>query len=216
MPAPRPTPLWTPSWRVQKLLVYLTGFIPAIWTFYLGLSDQLGAEPIRALQRALGLWALRFLLMSLTITPLRQSLRIDLLRYRRALGLLAFFYAALHLAAYVVLDHRFDFSAIGADILKRPYVTVGMLAFTLLIPLAITSNDLMIRRMGAQAWARLHRLVYLAVIAAALHFILLVKSWPLEPLVYAAVAALLLAYRLTRYIAKKLNGKRPRGVVARA
>ncbi len=215
MASMRSIKLWAPSWRIPKLLVYVIGFLPALWTFYLGLSDQLGAEPIRALQRTLGLWALRFLLATLTITPLRQSLHINLLRYRRALGLLAFYYATLHLVVYVALDHQFDFQAIWADMLKRRYITVGMLAFVMLVPLAITSNDPMIRRMGAQAWKRLHRLVYLTVIAAALHFILLVKSWPLEPLAYAAGTALLLAYRLMKPAAKKSNDKRARGIVAR-
>lgn len=204
-----------PPWRLPKLAVYVIGFAPAVWTFYLGLIDQLGAEPIRTLEQSLGLWALRFLLASFAITPLRQLARIDLLRYRRALGLLAFYYAALHLAAYVALDHRLDLAAIWADILKRPYVTVGMLSFIIMIPLAITSNDAMIRRMGGQTWARLQRLVYLAVIGGAVHFLLVVKSWPMEPLVYAAIATLLLAYRLTRSLARKRRRK-PRAEIARA
>jgi sulfoxide reductase heme-binding subunit YedZ len=159
------------------------------------------------------LWALRFLLASLMVTPLREIARLDLLRYRRALGLLAFYYAALHLAAYVALDHGFNLTAIWADILKRPYVTIGMLTFVLLVPLAITSNDAMVRRLGGRIWAKLQRLVYPAVIAASLHFILVVKSWPLEPLVYAAIAATLLGYRVARKLGRR-KGK-PRAEAAR-
>ncbi len=181
--------------RLPKLAVYAVGFVPAVWLFGEGFADALGADPIATLERSLGLWAMRFLLASLAITPLRRLLRIDLLRYRRALGLLAFYYAALHLAAYGALDHGFDWGAILADIAKRPYVTLGMLSFCILAPLAITSNAAAIAWLGGKAWARLHCLVYIAAAAAALHFLLVVKSWPLEPLVYAALTVALLAYR---------------------
>lgn len=182
--------------RAAKLAVYAVGLAPGVWVFYLGLTDRLGPEPISALERSLGLWALRFLLAGLALTPLRQIAGLDLLRYRRALGLLAFYYAAAHLTVYVALDHQFEFGAISADIVKRPYVTLGMLAFAALTPLALTSSDAAVRRIGGAAWRRLHRLVYLAAMAAAVHFILVVKSWPLEPLVYAAITAFLLIYRL--------------------
>lgn len=180
--------------RIPKLVVYVAGLVPAAWTFYLGLQDRLGPEPIKALEQELGLWSLRFLLLCLLISPLRRA-GVDLSRYRRALGLLAFYYAALHLSAYVALDHGFDWSAIGRDILKRPYVTIGMAAFVILVPLAATSNNAAIRRLGAAAWARLHRLVYVAAILAATHFLLIVKSWPAEPLLYAAATIALLAAR---------------------
>jgi sulfoxide reductase heme-binding subunit YedZ len=182
------------AFRIPKLAVYVAGLTPAAWTFYLGVQDRLGPEPIKALEQELGLWSLRFLLLCLAISPLRRA-GLDLLRYRRALGLLAFYYAALHLSAYVALDHGFDWTAIGRDILKRPYVTIGMAAFVILVPLAATSNNAAIRRLGAAAWARLHRLVYVAAILAATHFLLIVKSWPAEPLLYAAVTAALLAVR---------------------
>ncbi len=181
--------------RVPKLAVYVAGLVPAAWTFYLGLQDQLGPEPIKTLEQELGLWSLRFLLLCLLISPLRRAWGVDLLRYRRALGLLAFYYAALHLSAYVALDHGFDWPAIGRDILKRPYATIGMAAFVILVPLAATSNNAAIRRLGATAWARLHKLVYVAAILAAAHFLLIVKSWPAEPLLYAAATAALLAVR---------------------
>lgn len=191
-------PIAPPAARrhVPKLAVYVLGLAPAVWTFYLGVVDRLGPEPIRILEQTLGLWSLRFLLASLFVTPLRKIAGVDLLRYRRALGLLTFYYAAFHLAAYVALDHGFDWSAVWADILKRPYVTIGMASFAILVPLAATSNNAMIRRMGGKAWAKLHRFVYAAAIAAAVHFLLIVKSWPLEPLAYAAMTAALLATRL--------------------
>jgi sulfoxide reductase heme-binding subunit YedZ len=146
---------------------------------------------------------LRFLIGSLAVTPLRQSIGVNLLRYRRAIGLLAFYYAALHLVTYLVLDQGLDFEAIWADIVKRPYITIGMATFIILIPLAVTSNNASIRRLGGQVWARVHKLVYVAAIGAALHFLLVVKSWPMEPIVYAAIVAILLGYRLVRSLQKR-------------
>ncbi|WP_445504921.1 protein-methionine-sulfoxide reductase heme-binding subunit MsrQ [Microvirga sp. G4-2] len=189
--------------QVPRILVYIVGFVPAVLLFYAGITDQLGADPMRYLEQALGLWAFRFLIATLTVTPLRQLFSINLLRYRRALGLLTFYYALLHLITYTVLDQGLDFAAIWADIVKRPYITIGMATFVILLPLALTSNNAAIRRMGGQAWARLHRLVYLAVIGAALHFILVVKSWPPEPLVYAAIVVVLLGYRLVRSLGRR-------------
>jgi methionine sulfoxide reductase heme-binding subunit len=189
--------------QVPKIAVYIVGFIPAVWLFYAGINDRLGADPMRYLEQALGLWALRFLIGSLAVTPLRQSIGLNLLRYRRAIGLLAFYYAALHLVTYLVLDQGLDFEAIWADIVKRPYITIGMATFIILIPLAVTSNNASIRRLGGQVWARVHKLVYVAAIGAALHFLLVVKSWPMEPIVYAAIVAFLLGYRLVRSLQKR-------------
>lgn len=197
--------------RVPVWLVYAVGFVPAVAYFYLGVMDRLGADPLKVLERELGEWALRLLIAGLTITPLRQVLGINLLRYRRAIGLLAFSYVVLHLLTYLVLDQGLDWAAIWADIVKRPYITVGMASFVLLVPLAATSNNASIRRLGGQAWARLHKLVYIAAAGGALHYILLVKSWPLEPLVYAAIVAGLLGYRLVRRLKRQ-----PRSRLARA
>jgi sulfoxide reductase heme-binding subunit YedZ len=191
--------------QVPKLAVYVVGFVPAVWTFYAGVMDQLGADPMRTLEQTLGLWALRFLVATLAITPLRQLFGINLLRYRRAVGLLAFYYAALHLLTYLVLDQGLDVAAIWADIVKRPYITIGMATFVVLVPLAVTSNNASIRRLGGQAWARLHRLVYPAAIGAVLHFILVVKAWPPEPLVYGAIVAVLLGYRLVRSLLRQAS-----------
>ena len=123
-------------------------------------------------------------------------------------GLLAFYYASLHLTVYLLLDQGLDLAAIWADIVKRPYITVGMFAFVILVPLAVTSNNAMIRRLGGAAWQRLHRLVYVAAAAAAIHFVMVVKAWPPEPLIYAGIVAVLLLFRLWQFVQKKLR-RRP-------
>ena len=151
--------------------------------------------------------SLRFLILSLAVTPLRRLGGPNLIRYRRTLGLLAFYYASLHLTVYLLLDQGLDLAAIWADIVKRPYITVGMFAFVVLVPLAVTSNNAMIRRLGGAAWQRLHRLVYVAAAAAAIHFVMVVKAWPPEPLIYAGIVATLLLFRLWQYVRKKLHPK---------
>ncbi len=195
--------------RCPRALVYLLGLVPAGWNLYLGAVDALGPEPINALERNLGLWAIRFLLASLAMTPLRLLLTIDMMRYRRAVGLLAFYYAALHLWVYLSFDHEFNWSEILADIVKRPYVSFGMVACIALAPLAITSNNAAISWMGGKAWSALHRLVYVAAAAAALHFLLLVKSWPVEPIAYAAATAGLLGFRLWKPRKRRRSGSAP-------
>jgi methionine sulfoxide reductase heme-binding subunit len=183
--------------------LYIAGMTPAVWYFYLGLTDQLGADPQNTLERALGLWALRFLVVGLAITPLRPLLGSRLIRYRRTFGLLAFYNAALHVLVYLVLDQGFDARAIVADIIKRPYITFGMVAFIVLVPLAITSNNAMIKRLGGQAWNKLHRFVYVAAVASIVHFLMVVKTWNPEPVLYAALIAALLSYRLVKYFQKR-------------
>jgi len=197
--------------------IYILGMLPAVSTFYFAVMDQLGADPQKTLERTLGLWALRFLIACLAITPLRRLGGPNLVRYRRSIGLLAFYYAALHLTVYTVLDQGLDLAAIWADILKRPYITVGMLAFLVLVPLAVTSNAAMIKRLGGTVWQRLHRLIYLAAAAAAVHFIMLVKSWPAEPLIYAALVAGLLLLRLLFKLQRRSRpNRRARPEAARA
>lgn len=179
-----------------KPLVFLVCLIPLgqlAWDAYTG---GLGVNPIEAVTRFTGSWALIFLLASLAVTPLRRlSGWNDFIRFRRMVGLFAFFYASLHFATYIALDHFFDFRAIGADILKRPYVTAGFTAFVIMLPLALTSNAAMIRRLGKR-WQQLHRWVYIAAIAAVIHFYWLVKADITRPAQYGAVLALLLGYRL--------------------
>jgi methionine sulfoxide reductase heme-binding subunit len=183
--------------------LYILGMMPAVWTFYLGVMDQLGADPQKTLERTLGLWALRFLIAGLAITPLRRLGGPNLVRYRRAVGLLAFYYAALHLSTYLLLDQGLDLAAIWADIVKRPYITIGMLAFVVLVPLAITSNAPMIKRLGAASWQRLHRLVYVAAAAGVLHFAMLIKSWTAEVAIYAVLVAVFLLFRLGTHFQKR-------------
>ncbi|NJO23292.1 MAG: protein-methionine-sulfoxide reductase heme-binding subunit MsrQ [Sphingomonadales bacterium] len=204
-------PRWLTGTDPVRRAIYIFGMVPAVWYFYLGLTDQLGADPQNVLERALGLWALRFLIAGLAITPLRRLGGPNLIRYRRAIGLMAFCYAALHLTVYMVLDQGLDLWAIIGDIIKRPYITVGMLAFLILVPLAITSNSAMIRRLSGGAWQKLHRWVYAAAAAAAIHFIMLVKVWPAEPLIYAALVAILLLFRFGAYLQKR---QKPRTVRA--
>lgn len=159
-------------------------------------QDTLGANPIEALTRGLGDWALRLLLITLAVTPLRRATGWAwLLRLRRMLGLFAFFYACLHLVAYLWLDQFFDWVDIGRDILKRPFITVGMATFLLLVPLAATSTNAMIRRLGGERWQRLHRLIYPAALLAVLHFTWMVKVDITEPALYGALVAILLGLR---------------------
>ena len=159
-------------------------------------QDTLGANPIEALTRGLGDWALRLLLITLAVTPLRRlSGWAWLLKLRRMLGLFAFFYASLHLIAYLWLDQFFDWAEIGRDILKRPFITVGMATFLLLAPLAATSTKAMIRRLGGQRWQRLHRLIYPAALLAVLHFTWMVKVDVREPALYGVILAVLLGLR---------------------
>ena len=161
------------------------------------ISDSLGANPIEALTRGLGDWTLRLLLITLAVTPLRRLSGLNwLLRLRRMLGLFTFFYAALHLTSYVWLDQFFDWAAIWKDIVKRPFITVGFTAFLLLIPLAATSNNAMIKRLGGRLWQALHRTVYAIAVFAVLHYWWMVKKDITQPAIYAAVLALLLGLRL--------------------
>jgi methionine sulfoxide reductase heme-binding subunit len=216
---PRPAP----DRAIKRLLlgrdpirraIYIAGMMPAMWYFTCGLTDQLGADPQKTLERLLGLWALRFLVLTLAITPLRRLGLYNLVRYRRAIGLVAFYYGVLHLAVYTGLDQGFDLSAIFADIIKRPYITVGMLAFAILVPLAITSNAPMIRRLGGGTWQKLHRWVYVAAVAAAIHFTMVVKAWPVEPLIYGALIAGLLLFRLVLRLQKQQRTRTPQAVPA--
>lgn len=174
--------------------LYPVGLIPAAWLWYLGFTGGLGAEPINALERELGLIGLQVLLATLAVTPLRQLTGVSLLRFRRALGLLCFFYVSQHLLVWLVLDLG-DLSLVAADLTKRPYVIVGMMAFLAIVPLAATSSDRAIRWLGAARWRRLHRLTYVAAALAVLHFAILVKGFPLEPLLYGAALATILGLR---------------------
>ncbi len=182
--------------RVPTWSVYLLCMTPAALYIALAFTDRLGADPARALEHALGLWGLRLLLGGLAIAPLRQLTGLSLVRFRRVVGLAAFTTVALHMLAWAWLDVSFDAAAMWKDITKRPYITIGMAAFVLLIPLAITSTNAMIRRLGPKNWGRLHKLVYLIAILGGRHFLLLKKTIQLEPLIYLGLAVLLVGWRL--------------------
>ncbi|HEY5542650.1 MAG TPA: protein-methionine-sulfoxide reductase heme-binding subunit MsrQ [Candidatus Binatia bacterium] len=179
-----------------KLAVFILCLIPLGQLAYGAYTGDLGVNPIETITRFTGSWALIFLLASLAVTPLRRITGWnELIKLRRMIGLFAFFYASLHFSTYIVLDHFFDFRAIGNDIIKRPYVTAGFIAFVIMVPLALTSSAAMIRRLGKR-WQQLHRWVYLAAITAVIHFYWLVKADISRPAQYGAVLALLLGYRL--------------------
>jgi sulfoxide reductase heme-binding subunit YedZ len=180
--------------RVPVWLIYVAGLLPAPWFLYLGLTGGLGVEPIKALEHELGLFALQLLVAGLAITPLRRFAGVNLIRFRRAVGVLAFTYVALHLLVWLVLDVQ-DPARIWADIVKRPYITIGMVGFVLLLPLAMTSNNWSVRRLGPN-WRQLHKLTYIVVLLGAVHFVMLSKGFQLEPLAYLAAILILLALRL--------------------
>ena len=180
--------------RLPNWAVYLLGALPAPWLFYQGMTGGLGVEPIEALEHEFGELALQLLILGLAISPLRRFAGLNLMKFRRAIGVLTFSYVALHLLIWLLLDVQIP-SQIWADIIKRPYITVGMAAFVLLLPLAITSNNWAVRRLGPR-WRKLHRLVYPAAILGALHYVMLAKGFQIEPLVYLAIILGLLVMRL--------------------
>jgi sulfoxide reductase heme-binding subunit YedZ len=190
-----------PRILAAKAIVHVLALAPAAWLAWQIRSElllgtgALGADPVAAIEHFLGLWALRLLMITLAITPLRQLTgKPVLLRFRRLLGLYVFFYATLHFAAWVVLDLRMDWSQIGAAIAKKPFITAGFAAWLLLVPLAATSFQRAMRALGRR-WGQLHRAIYAIAVLAVLHFWWLVKSDTREPALYAAIAALLLGWR---------------------
>ncbi len=181
--------------HIPPTAIYIVGGLPAFWFLYLGLTGGLGVEPIKALEQELGLFGLKIFVVVLAVTPLRAYTGISLFRIRRALGQLVFYYVTLHLLVWLFLDVQI-WGQIWGDILKRPYITIGMAAFLLLIPLAATSNNWSVRKLGALRWRRLHRLTYLAAILGGLHYVMLAKTWQLEPMVYLGLILALLALRI--------------------
>ncbi|GMR17767.1 MAG: protein-methionine-sulfoxide reductase heme-binding subunit MsrQ [Gammaproteobacteria bacterium] len=190
--------------RLIKIILFFLCLIPLAWLVWRGLNAELGANPVETVTRYTGDWTLRFLFITLSVTPARRLLGWkSLLRYRRMLGLFSFFYASIHFSIYVI-DQYFSVETIVEDILKRPYITVGFGCFILLIPLAITSANNMIRRLGAKRWQQLHRLVYVVAIGGVLHFLWLVKSDISGPLLYGTLLCGLLGYRVwNRYNQKQ-------------
>ena len=179
-----------PAWSL-----YIVSVFPPLWLLWLGMTGGLGVEPIQALEHELGELGLQLLIVVLAITPLRRFTGVSLVKFRRALGLIAFFYILLHLLVWLVLDVGV-LSRIWADIVKRPYITVGMAGFLLLIPAALTSNNLSVRRFGPKRWKRVHQVTYAAAILGAVHYIMVQKVWEAEPMIYLGVILVLLATRI--------------------
>ena len=187
-----------------KLPVFLLCLVPLGVLIWRALTGNLGANPVEFIQHATGDWTLRFLVFTLCITPFRKLLKLpDLIRFRRMLGLFAFFYACLHFLTYLGPDQSFDLAAMWKDVYKRPFITVGFTAFVLLIPLALTSTAGWIRRLGGRRWQMLHRLIYISAICGVIHYYWLVKSAVLRPLTYGAIVAVLLLWRLGDWLIRR-------------
>lgn len=181
--------------RIPPPLIYLGGTAYAVWLFWTALTGAIGPDPVNLLERAYGEAALWLLVAGLAVTPLRDRLRLNLLRFRRAIGVTCFGFAVAHLLVFTILDLQ-SLPRLWTEIVKRPYITVGMLAFLMLLPLAITSNTLSIRRMGAAAWKRLHRLVYPAALLVGLHYIWLSCGFQIEPWAWTGAILALLGLRI--------------------
>ncbi len=181
--------------RVPSWLLYVVGVIPPVWLFWQGMTGGLGVEPIKRLEHEVGELALQLLIFSLAVRPIYEWTGINLMKMRRAISVITFFYVFVHLLVWLVLDVGI-LSEIWADIVKRPYITVGMGAFLLMLPLVMTSNNISLRKLGPRRWKRLHKLAYPVALLGALHFVMLAKGFQLEPLIYLGLVILLLAVRI--------------------
>lgn len=181
--------------RVPSWVIYIVGAIPFAILVYNSLYGGLGPDPVKGLEKELGEWGLRFLVASLAITPLMRT-GLRLLKFRRAVGLVGFYYICLHFFVWITLDLALRWGQIGSELYKRPFIVVGFVAFLMLLPLALTSWNGAIRRLGAVAWKRLHRLAYLAILAGAVHYVMIGKVWSFDALFYLALTLVLLATRL--------------------
>jgi len=189
--------------KAGVFLASLTPLLALVWRAWRG---ELGANPIEAVTHSTGLWTLRFLLLTLAVTPARFLFGIpDLILIRRTLGLFAFFYASLHLLTYVWLDQFFDLAAIAKDVIKRPFITAGAVGLAAMAPLALTSTRGWIQRLGGKRWQRLHRLVYVSAIAGVVHYLWLVKSDIRPPALYGVILGILLLYRFARAMRRRLS-----------
>jgi len=191
-----------------KLAIFPACLVPLAWLGWNAAHSNLGANPIEAITHLTGDWTLRFLLVTLAITPLRKLTRLLwLIQFRRMFGLFAYFYACLHFLTYIWLDQGFDVHSVVKDVYKRPFITMGFIAFVLLGPLAITSTRKMIQRMGGRRWQWLHRLIYLSAAVAIVHFTWAMKKDIHRPIEYGIVLAVLLGYRILVWAPPKLFGK---------
>jgi sulfoxide reductase heme-binding subunit YedZ len=198
--------------RWTKVLVFVASLLPLCWAGWRAYHQNLTANPIEYITHFTGDWTIRFLVFTLAVTPLRKLLGLpDLIRFRRMIGLFAFFYGTLHFLTYIWLDKFFDLPEMFKDVVKRPYITAGFTAFLLMLPLAVTSTTGWIRRMGGKRWQALHRLVYVSAIAGVIHYYWLVKSDIRLPAMYGALVGILLSYR---GVVWAIN-RRPRATVKR-
>jgi len=187
-----------------KPVVWLICLAPLALLVYDGFTDNLTANPIEKITNHTGIWTLRFIVATLAITPLRWLTGLNpLVNYRRLVGLFAFFYGFLHFTTFFFFDHQFDFAGMWQDVVKRPYITAGFVAFVLMIPLAITSTTGWIRRMGGKKWNLLHKLIYITALAAVLHYFWKVKLDATYPVYYGLLVAALLGFRIWRNVARK-------------
>jgi len=198
--------------RFAKLVLLVNGLVPLtllLWDVY---HKRVGANPLESVTRTTGMLTLVFLIVSLAVTPLRRITGLNwLIRFRRMLGLFAFFYGSLHLMTYIAFDRFFHLTTVPADVVRRPFIAIGMTAFFLMAPLAITSTDKMVKRLGGKRWARLHRVVYASGVLGVLHYYMLVKSDVRLPLTFAFVLSVLLGLRLlAKYYA--VQNRRPAGI----
>jgi sulfoxide reductase heme-binding subunit YedZ len=197
------------SSKWTKASLFILCLVPLAILVWRSLHSQLGANPVEFLQHATGDWTLRFLILTLTISPLRKILNLpELIRFRRMLGLFAFFYVCLHFLTYIGPDQSFNLSSMWKDVAKRRYITVGFTGFVLLIPLAITSTSGWIRRLGGKRWQQLHRGIYIAAVCGVIHYYWLVKSAVIKPLTYGAIVAVLLLWRVGHAWSRK-NSQAP-------
>jgi sulfoxide reductase heme-binding subunit YedZ len=204
---------WQPA---SVWALYVIGLIPAAWQFYLGATGNLGADPVKTFELFLGDWAIRFLILTLLVTPVRDLTGWSFMRYRRALGLLCFYYVLMHFSVYILLDQALDVQAVIDDVLKRPFIMFGMAGLILLLALAVTSNNVSIKRLG-KGWIWLHRLIYIVAALGSLHFALSTKVLSIEQTIYIGLLTANILYRSYRPImmerrraARKATALRPR------
>lgn len=189
------------SRRVAKPLVFAAALGPFVWLVYGVFAGELGANPVETITNTTGIWTLRLLVITLAITPLRWATGWNqVIQFRRMIGLFAFFYGSLHFLTYFILDHSLMFSGVWEDVVKRPYITAGFTAFVLMIPLAVTSTQGWIRRLGGRRWSLLHKLVYVSAALGVLHYWWKVKLDVTDPALYAGLVAALLAVRVWRAV----------------
>lgn len=181
--------------RVPPWTIYIVGVLPFAWMVWQVFTGTIGVDPVRGIEWGLGLWALRLLLLTLAVSPLRW-LGLNLMRFRRQIGLVAFAYVLLHFTSWITIDMGLRWSQIIGDLYKRWYILIGLSALLLLIPLALTSNNISIRRLGAKSWNQLHKLAYPATILAVTHFLMVGKITTRQQILYAAILLALMAWRL--------------------